>query len=194
MRIAAIAVTAAALMLAGCSSDPGTESPAPTPDSTIVAGGETSTPTPTVGNLDDPLCAAAQESINTSSDLVSRTGDLSEMLQDPAFIESEDPAALNAWGVDMVTLSNDTLTFYDIGVAETSGDPVNEDFATMQGFVTTYTMTLAEAAAAAESPMAFVTEIQETFSDPAVQEAVTGAPAASGRIATYLSTRCDIDL
>ncbi|MGC4175696.1 hypothetical protein [Demequina sp.] len=190
--LAAIAVLGVAT-LAGCSGSTAEEtSAAPNPAPTVQAEGNTSTPTPTVGNLDDALCAAAQESIEVSETLVGRTDDLTAMLSDPSFLTAEDATELNAWGDDMLELSNQTLEFYTIGVQETQGEDINADFAALETFVTKYTITLSQDAADAASPAAFVEKIQVTFTDPDVQDAVSAAPAASARVAEYLATRCGI--
>ena len=186
------ALAAAALALAGCTNSDDDASTAPSPTPTTVAEGQTSSPAPSVGNLDDPLCAAAQDSVSVATTLESTAGDLEAMLQDPTFLTSDDVSELNGWGEDMLTLSNETLKFYEIGVDETEGEDVNADFAALKGFVSDYTVTLAQAAADAKSPAEFVTNIQTAFADPDVQAAASGAPAAGQNVATYLKERCGI--
>ena len=186
--IAALAATA--LALTGCSGSDDDASTAPTSGPTTVADGPTSSAKPSIGNLDDPLCAAAQESLAVADTLESTAGDLQTMLQDPTFLTSTDVTALNAWGEDMLTLSGKTLTFYQTGVDETAGEDVNADFVALTGFVSDYTITLAQAAADAASPAEFMTTIQTAFADASVQDAATGAPAAGQNVATYLLDRC----
>ena len=134
------ALAAAGLALAGCTNSDDDASTAPSPTQTTVAEGQTSSPVPSVGNLDDPLCAAAQDSVSVATTLESTAGDLQAMLQDPTFLTSEDVSELNGWGEDMLALSNETLKFYEIGVDETEGEDVNADFAALKGFVSEYTL------------------------------------------------------
>lgn len=178
-----------ALLLAGCSGSPAEE---PTGAPNTSADPTTSAPAPSVGNTDDPLCAAAQENIEKSAELQSKTGDLTEMLQDPSFLTSEDPAALNQWGEDMLVLIESTGSFYELGVSETAGDPVNADFVALGTFVDQYSTTLAQAAADATSPTDFITDVQELFTDSDITAAASAAPAAAQSVATYLGERCDI--
>ena len=186
-------VAASALLLAGCSgSSDDDNSAAPSATPTVAAQGDTSTPQPSVGNLDDPLCAAAAQNIDDSASLQSKTGDLTTMLQDPSFLTSGDATALNQWGDDMLTLTGSTKAFYELGVEQTKGDPVNADFVTLSGFVDDYSTALAQAAADAESPKAFMTTIQTLFSDGDVTAASQAAPAAAQNVAAYLGTRCDL--
>ena len=186
---AIVGIAVSALLLAGCSGSPEEE---PTGGPTAAETPATSSPAPSVGNTDDALCAAAQENIDQSMELQSKTGDLTEMLQDPTFLTSEDPAALNQWGADMLVLIDSTKGFYVLGVSETAGDPVNADFVALSTFVDQYSATLAQAAADATSPTDFITDVQELFTDSDVTAAASAAPAAAQNVATYLGERCDI--
>ena len=196
MKIAIIGFAAGtALLLAGCSgsSDDDT-SAAPdasaSPTTTALAGDETKAPD--VGNLDDPLCAAASESVDDAEAITSKTSDLTTMLQDPTFLTGGDTAALNQWGNDMLTLVSSTKGFYETGVQETAGEAVNADFATLSTFVTQYSTALAQAAADAKSTTEFMSTISTLFTDSDSQAAVAAAPAAAQNVATYLGTRCDL--
>ena len=114
MKIAIIGLAAAsALLLAGCSgsSDDNT-SAAPntsaTPTTTAIAGG-----TPDVGNLDDPLCAAASESVDDMLTLIASTKGFYETgVQETA---GED---VNA---DFATL-NTFVTQYSTALAQAAAD------------------------------------------------------------------------
>lgn len=186
-------VAASALLLAGCSGSPEEDnSAAPSVTPTVAAQGDTASPAPSVGNLDDPLCAAAAQNIDDSTSVQSKTGDLTAMLQDPSFLTSGDATELNQWGEDMLTLTDSTKAFYVLGVQETQGNPVNADFVTLSSFVQDYSSALAQAAADAESPKAFMTTIQTLFSDDDVTKASQAAPAAAQSVADYLGTRCDL--
>jgi len=189
VSISIVAIAASAPVLAGCSGSPDEDvTGAPTPEQSQT----TNAPAPSVGNTDDPLCAAAQENIAKSEELQSKTGDLTEMLQDPGFLASEDAGELNQWGADMLVLVDSTKGFYVLGVKETAGDPVNADFEKLSTFVDQYSTTLAQAAADATSPGDFITDVQELFSDSDVTAAASAAPSAAQNVATYLAERCGI--
>lgn len=179
------------LLLAGCSGA-ADDTTSPEPAQTDATAAPTSEADPTVGNLDDSLCAAAEASIEVANQLESKTDDLTTMLQDTTFLTTEDATDLNQWGEDMLTLTTKTQEFYQLGVTETAGEDINADFTTLTGFVEKYTIPLAQAAASAETPAEFVTGISDTFSDPDVQSAVSAAPTAAQNVATYLGERCDV--
>jgi hypothetical protein len=180
-------------MLAGCSSSPSDDTSGdPAPSSTATAVADGSTATPTIGNLDDPLCAAAQQNVEDSQELESKTSDLTEMMQDPTFLTSDDATDLNQWGDDMLVLVGSAQDFYDLGVQETAGDDVNADFQTLSTFVEKYSQTLAQTASDAATPTEFFTTIQDVFSDPDITAAVQAAPNAAQNVADYLGERCDI--
>jgi len=195
IRLAGLAGAAiGALLLAGCSAD----ADAPTPTPTLTHEGPTSapspTPMPTVGNQDDALCAAAQQNLELSTEVLGKSEELQALLQDPAFLTGGDVETLNAWGADMLVLTEDSLSFYDIGVNETAGDPVNEDFAAMKSFIADYSVPLAQLAAEAESPGVFTVQASTIVMQPETREVISAAPAAGQRIAAYLAERCAISV
>lgn len=196
VRIAGLAAIAAGtLLLSGCTGD----GPATSPEPTLTLEGPTSAPSPTplpsvdlptIGNPDDPLCAAARENLELSADVVAKSDELQELLQDPSFLTSSDPELLNAWGADMVELAENSLAFYEVGVAETQGEPINDDFVAMQGFITDYSAPLAQLAADAESPSVFMVQASTIVMQPETREVISAAPAAAKRIAEYIAERC----
>lgn len=194
MKLAILGLAAgAALLLAGCTSSPeGDPSTSPSPTSTVVADGSTSSPAPTVGNLDDPLCAAAKDNIDAAMALQSKTSDLTTMIQDPTFLTSGDPSALNQWGDDMLTLTASTKSFYQLGVEQTAGEDINADFVALGAFVQNYSIALAQVASDAKSNTDFVASIQTMFSSDDITSAAKAAPAAAQNVATYLGTRCGL--
>ncbi|MCR6711169.1 MAG: hypothetical protein NVV57_00115 [Demequina sp.] len=197
MKTAKIAVTAlgAILLLAGCSGSSGDESsdaPKPSTTPTAIAEGDGSSPVPSVGNLDDPLCAAALDNITDATNLESQTSDLSEMIQDPTFLTG-DAAKLNQWGDDMLELTSSTKDFYVLAIKETQGEDVNADFVALSDFVEKYSIAMAKAASAAGSPAEFLTTIQTLYSADDVKAASEAAPQAAQNAAEYLSTRCGIE-
>jgi len=194
MKIATVGLTAfATLLLAACSGSPDApESPAPSSAPTDVASSETSMPEPTVGNEDDPLCAAAKVSLEASAELEAKVNELQELMSDPSFITSADGSVLNAWGADVLELTAPSKDFYELGVTETEGDAVNADFVAMNAFVDTYTIPLATSAADAGSPGDFFGEMQTLLTDDEVRTALTEAPQAASRIAVYTVARCKI--
>lgn len=188
-----LGVAAAALLLTACSGGSGDDrSGTPSATPTAIAAGPTSDAAPTIGNLDDTLCAAANDSQATAESLEATANELQTMLQDPTFLTSGDVTALNEWGDTMLALSNDTLGFYKMGAAETDGEDVNKDFVALTAFVTSYTLPLAQMAADAGSPTDFMTGVTETFTDPAVQSALSEVPTAAQNAAAYLADRCGI--
>ena len=196
MKITAkVATLAAVLLLAGCSGGSGdnsnSASPSPSHTSTVVAEGPTSSPAPSVGNLDDPLCAAALDNMTDANNLESSTSDLTTMIQDPSFLTG-DAKKLNQWGDDMLELTSSTKAFYVLAIKETKGDDVNADFVTLSDFVEKYSVALANAASTAKTPAEFLTTIQKLYSAEDVTAASKAAPAAAQNAATYLSTRCGI--
>jgi len=186
-------LAAGALLLAGCSGSPEPEpsTPAGTPDITEEPTA-TATPGIAIGNQDDPLCAAAQLSRDDAEALQDTTKELQALLQDPAFLTSDDPKTLNEWGELMLEMNESSIAFYDLAVSETSGEDVDADFVTLSGFVKDYTMGLATAAAEATSPDDFVTKVSETFANPDIQQITAKAPAAAQSVATYIGERCGI--
>ena len=189
------AVAVGALLLSGCTGDGGSASPEPT----LSLEGPTVAPTPTpmpsvdlpaIGNPDDPLCAAARENIELSTEALAKSDELQQLLQDPAFLTSSDPELLNAWGADMSLLAQNSLAFYEVGIAQTSGEPINDDFVAMQGFITDYSAPLAQLAADAESPSVFVVQASTIVMQPETREVISAAPAAAQRIAEYIAERC----
>jgi|GEM_PF-2085891 len=187
---------AALVVLAGCSGSPDTDAttaPGPTANATTpTVASEASTPQPSVGNTDDPLCAAAQENLTQAADLESKTTDLTALLQDPTFLTSGDASELNQWGQDMLVMTASTKTFYELGVTETAGEDINADFVTLGAFVEKYSDALANAAADADSPKGFLEDVQQLFGSADVMEAAQAAPAAASNVASYLGTRCEI--
>lgn len=186
-----VGLVAGALLIAGCSGSPD-EQPTTSAGSPSATGAPSSSAAPGVGNQDDALCAAAETSRTEAKQLQSATEELSALMQDPSFMGSEDPTQLNEWGQKIADLSDSSLAFYDLGVTETQGEPVSEDFAALSAFVEKYTMGLANAAVSASSPDSFIATVTETFADPEIQEVATQAPAAAQSVATYIGERCGI--
>ena len=187
-------IAAATLLLAACSGgdEPTDPTGAPSTTPTVIAEGETSTPEPSVGNTDDALCAAAEQNIQDASELEAKTTELTELMQDPEFLTSTDATALNEWGDTMLELTGASQEFYELGVTETQGDPVNADFVTLSSFVELYSTALAVAASEATSTTEFFTDVQGLFTEAEVREIGEAAPTAAQNVATYLGTRCDI--
>lgn len=188
-KVAGIAVVV--LALAACSGEGDTPTPEPSMSVPDLVD-ESPTPAPTLGNEDDPLCAAAQENITVSQDVLTKSNELTELIQDPAFFTSDDATELNAIGADMIVLTENSLTFYEVGIAETGGDPVNADFVSMKGFITDYSGLMAQMAADAGTPAEFLMSFQEVATDPDLQDVLTAAPTAAGNIAAYVTERCGI--
>lgn len=195
MKIVTIGfVAAAALALAACSSgeDP-TESAEPSTSPTVVAEGETSSPDPSVGNSDDPLCAAALQNIEDATALEEKTTELTELMQTEDFLTDDDPSVLNAWGDEMLLLATAGQDFYKVGIAETEGDDVYAYFVTMNDFVETYSKALALSASEATSNTEFLTDVSTLFTEAEVVKLGEDAPEAAMAIAEYLGTRCGIE-
>jgi len=186
------------LVLAGCSGSPDAdptdalEPTSPTSPTSTAPTNDASAETPSVGNTDDPLCAAALKNFEQANDLNAKTSDLQALLQDPDFLTSGDATELNAWGEDMLAMSSATADFYALGVSETAGEAVSADFETLGAFVESYSTALAKAAADAASPEAFLTSVQEVFASDGVLESAQDAPTAASNVATYLGTRCEL--
>jgi hypothetical protein len=192
MKIAVFGfVAAASLVLAGCSGDTpaDTDTPNATPTPTAVAAAPTNTAGPAVGNLDDPLCAAAKVNVDDAAALESKTEELTALMQDPTFLTGEDTTALNEWGKDMLGLTESSKTFYALGIEKTTGD-INADFVILGGFVDKYSSALAQAAADAKSTTEFMTSMGTFFSSEELSELATDAPEAAQNVATYLGELC----
>ena len=146
----------------------------------------------TVGNPDDELCAAAEASRADAAELQSAANELTTLIQDPSFIGSDDPTALNEWGSTLRDLSESSLAFYELGTTETKGEDVNADFVALADFVNKYTMTLADTAASASTPAGFLADVSALFNDPAVKDVTTAAPTAAAHVGAYIGERCGI--
>lgn len=193
MKLATLGTIAAAtLMLAACSGGDEPTGPTPSNTPTVIAEGETSTPGPSVGNTDDALCAAAEQNIQDATELEAKTTELTELMQDPEFLTGTDATVLNEWGETMLELTGASQDFYELGIAETEGDPVNADFVTLSSFVELYSNALAVSAAEATSTADFFTDMQDLFTEAEVREIGEAAPTAAQNVATYLGTRCDV--
>ena len=196
MKTATICLFATAtLALTACSGSPDpAESVEPTTSATptVIAEGESSTPEPSVGNTDDPLCAAALQNVEDATALQEKTEELTELMQSSDFLTDDDPTVLNEWGEEMLLLATAGQDFYKVGVAETEGEDVYAYFVTMNDFVETYSKTLAQSAADAESNTEFLTGVSTLFTEAEVVKLGEDAPAAATEIATYLTERCDI--
>jgi hypothetical protein len=193
MKIAAIAFAGAtALALTACSGGdaPADESPAPSTSPTLIA--ESTTPDPEIGNQDDALCAAAGANLEEAAELEAKTQELTDLMQDPAFLTDTDPTVLNEWGEDLLALTAGTKEFYELGVDETEGEDVNADFVMLDTFAQSYSIALATAAAEAESTMDFFASMQELFTDASIRETLQAVPDAASNVGVYLTERCDI--
>jgi len=185
-------VAAAALVLAGCSGDTpaDTNTAKPAPTNTVAAEGPSSTAGPVVGNLDDPLCAAAKANIKDAAALQAKTSELTELMQDPKFLTEGDTTALNAWGDAMLELSDASKAFYALGIEKTTGD-INADFVTLGTFVDKYSTALAQSAADAKDTTDFMTSMQTFFSEEELAAVAQAAPEAAQNVASYLGDLCD---
>lgn len=194
IRTSIVGAVCAALVLAGCSSD-ADDSPSgavgsPDDSSTIIAEG-TIDPGD-IGNIDDPLCASAVDSVEASEELVATSEELNELMSDPDLLTGDDASTLNEWGDSILELTETTNAFYDEAVELTAGEDVNADFVTLQSFVELYSRAIGQAAADAATPQDFFETVGEMFSDEETLAVLEEGPAAAESVAAYMAERCDI--
>ena len=179
LTIGCIAAATLALAACGGGDDPTTSaSPDTSSTPTIAAEGPTSTPEPSLGNSDDPLCAAALKNIEDAADLEAKVGELQTLVQDADFLTKDDPTVLNEWGDELLILVTSGQDFYKVGITETEGDDVNAYFVTMNDFVETYSKALALSASEAKSNMDFVNDLTDAVHRPRLHK---GQQRGTGR-------------
>ena len=97
---------------------------------------------------------------------------------------------LNAWGSALYDIATSSTTFYDDAAPYVAGTDTESDFIEMKGFVTSYSIPLAEMARDATDGEAFITQVGTFVQTPEVQTALTTGPAAAQRVAAYITDRC----
>lgn len=191
-RLLTVAAIGLALpLLAACSSDsggsgsrtaPGTGSPA-TPAATDGFA------TPTIAANGDPFCDLAVQAQADAQQLDDSSSKFNTLLT--SVVSGTAPVSdLNAWGSALYDIATSSTTFYADAAPYVAGTGAESDFVEMSGFVTSYSIPLAEMARDATDGEAFITQVGTFVKTPEVQTALTTGPAAAQRVAAYITDRC----
>ena len=185
------AITLALPLLAACSSDAGASdsTAAPGTSSPATAAAADGFATPTIAANGDAFCDLAVQAQADAQQLDDTSSEFNTLLT--SVISGTAPVAdLNAWGSALYDIANSSTTFYDDAAPFVAGTDAESDFVEMKGFVTSYSIPLAEMARNATDGEAFITQVGEFVQTPEVQTAITTGPAAAQRVAAYITDRC----